>query len=210
MFGLPLAAAGFVVAFLHAALPTHWLPFVLVGRARSWSLPRTIAIAAFAGLGHVLCTVLLGAGVMAAGMVAAPWLGHGLHWMAGGLLVALGLWQLTGHAHGGEPRRYGSDAAAVGGLFLLLAASPCEAFLPLYLANANVAAAGGGLGGGWAAFALLSGVLLIATTAGMMLFTGLSLAGAARLKLAWLARREPAILGGVMCLLGVAMIAVEL
>lgn len=198
---LPLAAAGFVVAFLHAALPTHWLPFVLVARARGWSRARTLAVAAFAGLGHVACTVLLGAGVLAAGMVVAPWLGHGLHWIAGGLLVALGLWQLMGHAHGGEPRRYRSDAAAVAGLFLLLAISPCEAFLPLYLANA---------GEGWGAFALLSAVLLIATTAGMMLFTALSLAGAARLKLDWLARREPAILGGVMCVLGVAMIAVEL
>ena len=44
----------------------------------------------------------------------------------------------------------------------------------------------------------------------MMLFTGLSLAGASRLKLDWPARREPAILGGEMCALGVAMIAVEL
>jgi nickel/cobalt exporter len=201
LLGLPLIVAGFVVAFLHAALPTHWLPFVLVARARQWTTRRTLAVAAFAGLGHVACTIILGAAVLAAGMVAAPWLGHGLHWIAGGLLVALGLYQLTGHAHGGEPRRYRSDAAAALGLFLLLAVSPCEAFLPLYLANA---------GAGWGSFALLSGVLLVATTAGMTLFTALSLAGVSRLKLAWLARREPAILGGVMCLLGVAMIAIEL
>jgi nickel/cobalt exporter len=201
ILGLPLIVAGFVVAFLHAALPTHWLPFVLVARARRWTTRRALAVAAFAGLGHVACTIILGAAVLAAGMVAAPWLGHGLHWIAGGLLVALGLYQLMGHAHGGEPRHYRSDAAAALGLFLLLAVSPCEAFLPLYLANA---------GAGWGSFALLSGVLLVATTAGMMVFTALSLAGVSRLKLAWLARREPAILGGVMCLLGVAMIAIEL
>jgi hypothetical protein len=195
-----LVCAGFVIAFLHAALPTHWLPFVLVGRARGWSRRRTLLVAAFAGLGHVACTVALGALVLAAGMVAAPLLGHGLHWIAGGLLVALGLYQLAGHAHAGEPRRYRSDAAAIGGLFLLLAVSPCEAFLPLYLANA---------GAGWAPFATLSLTLLVATTAGMTLFTALSLAGASRLNLAWLERREPAILGGVMCALGVAMIALE-
>jgi hypothetical protein len=198
---LALATAGFVVAFLHAALPTHWLAFVLVARERGWSQGRTLAAAALAGFGHVACTVALGAMVLGAGLVIAPWLGHSLHWVAGGLLLALGIYQLAGHAHGGEPRSYKSDATAFGGLFLLLAVSPCEAFLPLYLANA---------GAGWAPFALLSGVLLVATTAGMMLFTSLSLAGFARLKLAWLAKREPAILGGVMCMLGVAMIAFEL
>ena len=35
---LSLLGAGFVTAFLHAALPTHWLPFVLVGKAQRWSL----------------------------------------------------------------------------------------------------------------------------------------------------------------------------
>ena len=33
---LSLGGAGFVTAFLHAALPTHWLPFTLVGRAQGW------------------------------------------------------------------------------------------------------------------------------------------------------------------------------
>src|SRR4051812_50179883 len=31
-----IAATGFTVAFFHAAIPTHWLPFVLVARARGW------------------------------------------------------------------------------------------------------------------------------------------------------------------------------
>ena len=31
---LALLGGGFATAFLHAALPTHWLPFVLVGRAQ--------------------------------------------------------------------------------------------------------------------------------------------------------------------------------
>ena len=73
---VPVAATGLAIAFLHAALPTHWLPFVLVGRARGWSRRRTLFVAAFAGLGHVACTVALGALVLAAGMVAAPLLGR--------------------------------------------------------------------------------------------------------------------------------------
>ena len=36
-----IAATGFTVAFFHAAIPTHWLPFVLVSRARGWSRGKT-------------------------------------------------------------------------------------------------------------------------------------------------------------------------
>jgi nickel/cobalt exporter len=40
-----IAATGFSVAFFHAAIPTHWLPFVLVSRARGWSRSaKTLAV----------------------------------------------------------------------------------------------------------------------------------------------------------------------
>jgi len=39
-----VAATGFTVAFFHAAIPTHWLPFVLTGRARGWSRAKTLAV----------------------------------------------------------------------------------------------------------------------------------------------------------------------
>ena len=46
---LSLVGGGFAAAFLHAALPTHWLPFVLVGRAQRWSLARNMAAVTAAG-----------------------------------------------------------------------------------------------------------------------------------------------------------------
>ena len=46
---ITLGFTGFTVAFLHAAIPTHWLPFVMVGRARGWSPARTLAAVALAG-----------------------------------------------------------------------------------------------------------------------------------------------------------------
>ena len=36
-----IAVTGFSVAFFHAAIPTHWLPFVLTGRVQKWSRGRT-------------------------------------------------------------------------------------------------------------------------------------------------------------------------
>ena len=49
-----IAATGFTVAFFHAAIPTHWLPFVLVSRARGWSRGKTLAVSTFAG--RMRCT----------------------------------------------------------------------------------------------------------------------------------------------------------
>ena len=57
---ITLAASGLAVAFIHAAIPTHWLPFVLASRAQGWTHSRTLGVTALAGTGHVLVTAALG------------------------------------------------------------------------------------------------------------------------------------------------------
>ena len=46
---LSIASAGFTIAFLHAAIPTHWLPFVLIARGQGWSTTKTLSVTALAG-----------------------------------------------------------------------------------------------------------------------------------------------------------------
>ena len=65
---LSLLGGGFVAAFLHAALPTHWLPFTLVGRAQGWRASRVLAVVAVAGLAHIATTALVGGLIVAAGV----------------------------------------------------------------------------------------------------------------------------------------------
>jgi hypothetical protein len=199
-FFASVAATGFAVAFLHAALPTHWLPFVLVGRAQKWSTGRTLGVTLLAGLGHVSLTILLGLAVVAAGLVAQPRLGGYFHWIVGGLMVAVGVFYLVRgrhrHATLDASRKFASDRAAIIALVLLLTLSPCEAFLPYYLA---------GMEHGVAGFLTLSAVLLTATSAGMLIFTGLSLAGFNRLGLARLEQYEEIILGVALIVIGLCV-----
>src|SRR5262249_37044168 len=61
-----------------------------------------------------------------------------------------------------------SDWAVIAGLVALLTFSPCEAFLPVFLTGAKY---------GWLGFAFLSAILAIATVAGMIVFTWLTLLG---------------------------------
>jgi len=89
------------VAFLHTLVgPDHYLPFIVMGKARNWSYFRTTLITTGAGLAHVLGSVILGLVGVAAGIgiqkitdvdtvrgSIAAWLfvGFGLAYMAWGI-----------------------------------------------------------------------------------------------------------------------------
>src|ERR1700712_3214079 len=100
-----IASTGFGVAFFHAAIPTHWLPFVLASRAQSWSHSKTLGVTALAGTGHVLVTALLGLLIAWFGVVRNEKIGALFPMIAGSVLLVLGLFYIyrqlsgKGHAH---------------------------------------------------------------------------------------------------------------
>lgn len=56
-----LAATAASIGFVHTITgPDHYLPFIVIGRARGWKLRRTLLTAAVCGLGHVAGSVVLG------------------------------------------------------------------------------------------------------------------------------------------------------
>lgn len=230
-----IAATGFTVAFFHAAIPTHWLPFVLVSRARAWSRGKTLAVAAFAGLGHVALTSLLGLLVAWVGFRLDEEAGHLFPKVAGGFLLAVGayyFWRQWGghgvvhhHPPGGRHQatddcghehdhshwddelkdsslvsRRAGDWAAISGLFIMLTLSPCEGFLLVYLSGVQF---------GWLGFFVLSGILAVATLAGMMVFTWLTLLGFDRLPVQRFERHEAGLLGAIFAVLGLLMLLAE-
>src|SRR5688500_16103272 len=93
-------AGGFAVALAHAAMPTHWLPFVLAGRAQRWSRSRTVAVVAIAGGAHVLFTTLLGALIVWFGIEVSEEVGELFLLIAGGALIATGGFYLWRHFSG--------------------------------------------------------------------------------------------------------------
>jgi nickel/cobalt transporter (NicO) family protein len=98
-----ILSTGFAVALAHAALPTHWLPFVLAARAQHWSRTRTVAVVAVAGGAHVIFTTLLGALIVWLGIEISHELGEIFLMIAAGVLVVVGsfyLWrQFSGRQH---------------------------------------------------------------------------------------------------------------
>lgn len=56
-----LAATAASIGFIHTLTgPDHYLPFIVLGRARNWTLTRTLLVTAVCGVGHVLGSVILG------------------------------------------------------------------------------------------------------------------------------------------------------
>ena len=229
-----LAATGFSVAFFHAAIPTQWLPFVLVGRERGWSRGRTMAVAALAGLGHVALTSSLG--------LAIAWFGFQLEekveacpWIAGGALAGFAAYygwrQLTGrgichhHASGGSHQPgeqcHGEHAEShwhteLKDSALVSArrgdwAAVSGLFLMLTLSpcEASLGVYLSAVQFGWTGFWVLSGILALATLGGMSLFTWLALLGFNRVSLRRFERHEAGLLAGVFAALAVLVVLFE-
>ena len=244
-----IAVTGFGVAFFHAAIPTHWLPFVLTSRVQGWNKSKTIAVTALAGTGHVLVTAALGLAITLFGAAITDTVGAWFPRIAGGALLLFGIYylvrQLLGkghvhfhyphehlhepgldhdHAHGhphphglggehehepeheGNDHRHGcqahptSDRAAILSLLAFLTFSPCEGFVPFYVS---------GIRYGWGGFAILTAVLSVATVAGMVLFTSLTLAGLSKIKLGVLEKYESVLMGILLCAVGILIIVFE-
>lgn len=242
LFG-SIVATGLTVAFLHAALPTHWLPFVLAGRRQRWSHNKTLAIAALAGTGHVVFTIALGIAIAWFGITLDRLTGGVFPYVASAILIAFGLYCLTrselGHDHfHGHSHHHGhdhahdhhdhanghshpapdaatrvlaetrtgtgaaaiSDRTVIAGLLTALTLSPCEGFLPVFIAGARF---------GWSGFAVLCVVLALGTLAGMMLLTWLTLIGFKHARFDRFERYENKVLGALLISLGIAVLILE-
>ena len=230
-----VAATGFTVAFFHAAIPTHWLPFVLVARARNWSRPKTLAVAVFAGLGHVALTSLLGLAIAWFGFQLDEHLGHSFTWIAGAVLILMGIYygwrQISGRGicHHAVPGGHHHATEACG-------QETEQSHLEHELKDSDLvsarrsdwAAIGGlffmltlspcegflpvylsGVKFGWYGFVVLSLILAVGALAGMILFTWLALVGLGRFKLERFERWEAGLLGGLFCVLGLLVVMLE-
>jgi nickel/cobalt transporter (NicO) family protein len=218
-----IAVTGFTIAFFHAAIPTHWLPFVLTARVQHWNRSKTLLITAIAATGHACFTAALGLIVAWLGIALSARVGALFPWIAGGALIVFGLFylvrQLTGHTHThlhfhpaghshdhphhpGEKRMSfsKSDLAAIASLLALLTFSPCEAFVPIYVSGVRY---------GWYGFALLTVILTVATIAGMIVFTALALTGIEQVKLRSFEKYEAGVMGVLLCAVGVLIIFFE-
>jgi nickel/cobalt exporter len=110
-----LLTTAVAVALLHTLIPDHWLPFVLIGRARDWSVIYTAKISIFSSLIHVVFSVAIGLLTLVISRTAAIVIGESLELASASLLVLFGIvyavwaWRKGGHFHPGGCKVHLSD-----------------------------------------------------------------------------------------------------
>lgn len=233
-----IALTGFAVAFLHAAIPTHWLPFVLVGKARRWSHAKTLAMVGAAGLGHVALTSLLGLAIAWFGFQLDETLGHAFPLVTGGLLFAIGAYygwrQWTGrgvchhhppgsthapseacsdHEHDHEHTHWDEELKDTP---LVkpdrgdwAAVSGLFVMLTLSPCEGFLPIYLSGVQFGWTGFVVLSVILAFGAVGGMTLLTWLTLIGSARLRVERFERYEAGLLAVLFAVLGVLALSLQ-
>lgn len=222
------ALAGVVLmAVLHTAVgPDHYVPFVMLARARNWSLRRTLTVTGVCGFGHVASSLLLGGVGLALG-AAVGTLG-GLESRRGDFaawgLVALGFayalwglrqaWRQRGglelhdhaghvhvHSHGGQAHAHAAGLhreSTFWALFIVFVLGPCEPLIPLFLVPASQHRLG---------LALLMALVFSITTIGTMLtLVAVAAKGVQRVRLGAMERWSNAMAGAVLVATGGAML----
>ncbi len=151
------------IGFIHTIIgPDHYLPFILIARARNWSLRFTTLVTVVCGIGHVIGSVVLGLLGVALGIAVvalenveavrgdlASWLliGVGVAYAAWGLRIGLRAGEHThdhdhsdgGHRHShhhlGRHAHVHGDVKSVTpwALFIVFVLGPCEPLIPILM-----------------------------------------------------------------------------
>lgn len=189
---------------LHALIPSHWLPFVTIGKTERWSGRQTLTVTAIAGLAHTISTTLLGLLVSLAGWQLAENY-HDLSERAIPLLLlALGLWYLMQHLRhrhvhdhidAGSVRKARSFSALLLSLSLAMFLSPCLE-IEAYFLSAGAK--------GWGAVLLVALIYNVVTLSGMLLMVTLGRRGLRQVNPHWFEHHENLITG--LTLAGLAIL----
>lgn len=218
------------LAIVHTLLGVdHSLPFVALGRARGWTLAKTVIVTALCGAGHVVSSVLIAAGgaVVGSTLDSMLWIESARGELSATLLVGFGLtyaaWALWRARHGvththvhehadgtvhshlhdhvGEHAHPHPEGRSLTPwvLFVIFVFGPCEPLIPLMVVPA--------LAGAWT---VVGGVVLVfgVLTIGTMVVTvvvahrGLDLVGSVPI-----ARHADLVAGLLVAASGAAVLA---
>jgi nickel/cobalt transporter (NicO) family protein len=195
---ISLMAATFFIALTHSIMPTHWMPFALIGREQKWGLTKVIFVTAISGLGHSMITSVLGSVVALFGFHIAEYAEAFAEPVSGSVLIVIGITfivvgRLKPKKHNHDHSKL-SDKAIIISLFLMLSCSPCVALLPIFLAAGTF---------NWSMLFLLAIILSVTTVSGMLGLTILTYKGIKKINICKIEPYEKEIVGGLLTTAGI-------
>jgi sulfite exporter TauE/SafE len=211
------------LGFLHTISgPDHYLPFIVIGKARKWTIHKTVLVTFAAGVAHVSSSIVLGAIGIAMGLAVnrleifesnrggfVAWL-----FIAFGLVYMIyGIWRARNnkpHIHpDGTLHRHNTDESVSDEsmekkfkltpwvLITIFLLGPCEPLIPILMYPAASMSASGVI-----MVALVFGLVTILTMIGIVL---LAIYGISFLPLGKLERYMHIIAGGTILISGIGI-----
>ncbi|MCP4679374.1 MAG: sulfite exporter TauE/SafE family protein [Deltaproteobacteria bacterium] len=207
--------------------PDHYLPFIVMSRARKWSLSKTAVITVLCGLGHVMSSVLLGLIGVAVGFGVGEleafegFRGNVAAWLLIGFGLAYCVWGLWrtfkdkkhthSHLHDGKhhthEHSHKHDHAHLHEdkqrtltpwvLFTIFVLGPCEPLIPILMYPAAKQSISGML--------LVTAIFAATTLATMLAVVMISAWGVSFAKLGRTERYTHVFAGAAICLSGLAI-----
>jgi nickel/cobalt exporter len=215
------------LAFIHTVLgPDHYLPFIVMSRARRWTIYKTSWVTLLSGFGHVFSSILLGTIGIGVGIALnklkfmesvrgdlAAWLFvlFGLGYMAWGIYRAVknkphrhihhhgnGTVHLHEHTHQEEHDHTHKNNITPWILFTIFLLGPCEPLIPLLMYPAAKNSSWG--------IAQVSIVFGLVTMLTMLVLVLLASYGLKFVRLGKMERYTHAIAGATILLSGIAIL----
>ena len=202
-----------ILSVVHAPMPNHWIPIVVVSKAENWTRGETLGATALVAIPHTISTISVGAVLGLIGHELSSTYELIMRFSAPTILVVLGLTYLfldfkfklkfkfedpsQHHAQIIETegaRTKKSKLALISSLSIALFLSPCVA-IGAYCFTAGTF--------GWMGIPLVLAIYAGVTVLGMVLMVNLGLKAVAKIEWRFLERHEKIVTGIVLIILGI-------
>ena len=163
-----------LLSLLHAVIPSHWLPILSIGKKEKWSIQEITKVTFLSGLAHALSTIIIGIVLGLLGLQLSNNIQHFTHFIAPGLLIALGIffiYQHHRHKHfhlHQTPKPSLSKSKIIMALVVAMFLSPCLEIEAYFLLAGTK---------GWWAVLLIAALYLVISITGMIVWVRLTYTG---------------------------------
>lgn len=196
-----LLAGTFILAFVHALIPNHWLPLVAVAKAEGWKSKELNFITFIAALAHVIGTIALGIVLGVIGDKLKDDYGRAIYVAGPVLLIVFGLIYFTvnlPHHHHHERKDVDGYKRSRGKwifiFIVMMFLSPCLEVESLFLSAGAY---------GMPTVTLMAIIYTIVSVSGILLLVNLGQKSVNLLPAAFIEHNEKRISGAVLIFVGI-------
>jgi nickel/cobalt transporter (NicO) family protein len=205
---LQIIAGAFLLSIVHASIPNHWLPLVMLSKSENWTEKFTMGVTTIAGISHTLSTIIIGIIVGFLGYKLSGSYSFIVGVVAPSLLILLGIIYLLisikankhhhDHHHHHEFHidvdKKKTIAAIIITLVISMFFSPCIEIEAYFFVASRL---------GWQGIITVSVIYTVITISGMLLLVWLGMKGVKNIKSHFLEHHDKTITGILLVVLGI-------